>query len=148
MFGRAVLLAILIGIAISFAAYYINGREADAARVMPLTSIGQIAGLSPTQCTYEISSFGNGSNGYLFIYQDKIRVNIQELALPNFSGTMQALLGVDGTFVVDSDSVRAANGKANAEKVLDTIFSQAPWKCSPWWFPDSSAFDIPNPVTF
>jgi hypothetical protein len=147
MAGKVLITLALAAALIAASGYYIIQRENTAASLTGITSLTQIQGASATECTFPDGAYGTGANGAMYIYNNEIRVDIEYLFIPNFSGNLQAVIGTDGTRLIDPSSVQAG-GTVNAATILNTVITQAPWKCSPWWFPDASLFNIPGAVSF
>lgn len=148
MAGKAFWTVACILIAVFVMAYYVTTRATQAAQFQHMTSLEQIANAKPVECEYPVGGYGTGSAGQMFIYQNELRVNVNLLDVTGFSGDMQAALNTDGTRTIDSDSLNAAGGATNAANVLNALITQAPWSCTPWWFPDNSALQVPNAVNF
>ncbi len=149
MGGRAILVALIIVLMVGGLAYYINQRQQASSALDTITSLAQIEDVSATECTYPIGSYGSGSQGQLFIYDNKLRVAISQLDISNFSGVMNAVVSPDGTRIVDPTSLQIAGGSTQqVAQILNTLITQAPWKCSPWWFPDASEFTIQGGASF
>ena len=142
----AVLIAVvLIAVAVGF---YVFNRDSQTAKVAHLTSLTQIEGVPPTICTYKVAEYGSGSGGSMYIANDFIRIDIPDLELGAYSGSVEAVIGMDGTRLIDPASEHALSVGNGVAYALNTIITQAPWKCDPWWFSDNGLFTIPNAVTF
>lgn len=148
MAGKVLLTILILGVVLTCIGYYINSRIAESNSLLPIRSLSQFENLSATECRYAAGTYGSGSGGYLYIYSSKVRISVADLDLPDFSGSMQAVIGTDGTRLIDPESAQAAGGTAAAAVVLNTLITQAPWQCSPWWLPDTTMFNIPNAETF
>lgn len=127
--------------------FYIEYREAQAQLVAHITSLDQIQGVSATLCTYQVGSYGTGSGGAMYIDDNEIRIIVDDLEAPGFSGGMQAVLGTDGTRLIDPVSKSHAVSD-NVANVLNSLITEAPWSCEPWWFPNGSLFTLANGVSF
>ncbi|MDR3571472.1 MAG: hypothetical protein P4L81_04735 [Candidatus Pacebacteria bacterium] len=148
MSGNILMTLVVVAIALIASSFYITSREKESAMLNRITSISQVVQTAPTVCSYGIGTYGMGGSGALYIENGKIRVDIQDLQLPDFVGPLQAIIGSDGTRVVDPLTLKTAGGASKVAEVLNRVITQAPWNCSPWWFVDGSLLTIPNGVSF
>jgi|GEM_PF-4062103 len=148
MAARALLIFVIIAVAAIALTFYIEYRQQQTAKLAHITSLQQIEGVAPTVCTYQIGSFGTGSGGEMYIANGDIRIEIPDLANGNYSGNIEAVIGLDGTRTIDPKTKQILQNGGGVASELNTIITEAPWQCSPWWFSDNSLFTIPNAVTF
>jgi hypothetical protein len=144
MAGSAIFTLLLAGVIAVAGAFYVNYRNAEAGQVTHITSISQIVGVAATECSYDIGAYGQGSAGNMYIDNNRLRVDIPDLETTDYEGNMQAVLASDGTFELDPSSIPAGVTEQTTADVLNEVITQAPWRCGPWWFPDSTLFSIPD----
>ena len=138
---------LVMGLVIAGVSYYVSNRASQSATLSHITSVSQIENVAPTECLYQTGAYGTGGEGHMYIYNNQLLVSIQNLDTPEFYGTMLAVIGIDGTRLLASESEQRMAGKDPAV-ILGDILTKAPWSCYPWWFPTESLFNIPNAVTF
>jgi hypothetical protein len=144
MAGSALLTLLVAGVVAVAGGFYINYRNAESAQVAHITSISQIVGITATECSYSIGAYGQGSAGNMYIDNNRLRVDIPDLEMRTYGGNMQAVLASDGTFELGLSSIPSGVTQQAAVNALNTVITEAPWHCEPWWFPDSSLFTIAN----
>ena len=141
VFSVTVLIAVAIG-------FYVVYRDSQTAKAAHLTSLTDIQGIPPTICTYKVAEYGGGSGGSMYIANDRIRIDVPDLEQGAYSGSAEAVIGMDGTRLIDPSSEHSLSVGNGVSYALNMIITQAPWKCDPWWFSDNALFNIPNAVTF
>jgi hypothetical protein len=142
MVGNALLTLIVIGALAVAGTFYIDYRNAESGQVAHITSISQIVGVAATECSYDIGAYGQGSAGNMYIDDNRLRVDIPDLETNHYEGNMQAVLASDGTFELAPSSIPSGSTKEVTANVLNAVITQAPWRCTPWWFPNSTLFTI------
>ncbi|HTR19095.1 MAG TPA: hypothetical protein VMH91_03945 [Candidatus Paceibacterota bacterium] len=146
--GRVLIVLALAAVLAASAGFYVNYRDQQTAKVDRITSLEQIRDVTPTVCTYQIGAYGAGSSGEMYIANNEIRVEVPDLQINGYSGSVEAIIGLDGTRLIDPKSLHSLSGGNGAPFAINMVITKAPWKCSPWWFSDNGLFTIPNAVTF
>jgi hypothetical protein len=134
---------IVLIIVISVAGYYIQTRYRQAAELGHLTSIQQINGLAPSQCSYSIGSYGDGSAVALYAYNNQLRIDIPTLTTTGYNGPLEAIVAADGSITADTATQNAVSDQ-NAQLIdlINQTLANAPWNCLPWFIPSESDFQL------
>jgi hypothetical protein len=142
MVGNALLALIVVGALAVAGTFYIDYRNVESSQVAHITSVVQINGVAPSNCSYDIGAFGQGSAGNMYIYNNKLRVSVPDLDIAGYEGNMQAVIGQNGIVELSASSVSQGLTEQDVINALNTTITKAPWHCAPWWFPNSTLFTI------
>jgi len=105
--------------------------------------IGSARDIPASICTFDASSFTGSGRGAIYIYDGRVRVEI-EFREGAISSKFRIFVDRDGVQYVDPSIVTTTTPES-FERVA-RVLTENEWTCSPWWFPDESLVQIPDSI--
>ncbi len=137
------LLLVLMG------AGYVIFRRVQNPSIAALARISKIGALPSTICTISSGSFQGSTTGKVYISRGKMRVDGRVVV----NGGAERLVHIISSDENGGTLYTWFDGDTNGVTGTNT-YAQGPFSvanvtgCSPWWFPNSATFQIPDTVTF
>lgn len=139
---------ILLGLIVMSAGGYVFYRDAQSNKLSHIESFERTQSAAPTVCRLKSGDFEKASVGVMYVRGGRIAFDVTSTGGTN-PGHLRVLIEKDGAHFVDPDTQGTLPIGASAEQQVDfvdnIIFSNT-WRCSPWWIPNDSVFNIPKPI--
>ncbi|OGG50774.1 hypothetical protein A2763_02510 [Candidatus Kaiserbacteria bacterium RIFCSPHIGHO2_01_FULL_54_36] len=139
---------LVVGIILLCAGAYYFHRTAQANKLSHIESLAATRNVPATVCEFTEGDFEGARGGLLYVRNARIVLHTMYVE-GNYAGRLHVLIEPDSTYFIDPATMDTIPIGLSAEEQITLINDEIlrpTWKCSPWWFPDDSIFDIPKPA--